>query len=112
MVHDEDLLKIVNELRAGGAEAISINDQRIIAISEIRCVGPTININSTRYAPPYVIKAIGNPETLQAALNLKGGIVDTLKFYGIKIDIQTSNNIVVPKYSDPIRFFYAKPVNQ
>lgn len=112
LVHDEDLLKVVNELRAGGAEAISINDQRLIATSEIRCVGPTININSTRYAPPYVIKAIGNPDTLQAALNLKGGIVDTLKYYGIKVDIQTSNNIIVPKYSDPISFNYAKALNQ
>lgn len=109
LVHDEDLLKIVNELRAGGAEAISINDQRIIAISEIRCVGPTININSTRYAPPYVIKAIGNPETLQAALNLKGGIVDTLKFYGIKIDIQTSNNIVFLSTATQSAFFTQSP---
>ncbi|MBE3592021.1 MAG: DUF881 domain-containing protein [Thermoanaerobacter sp.] len=109
LVHDEDLLNIVNELKAGGAEAIAINDQRIIAMSEIRCVGPTININSTRYAPPYVIKAIGDPDTLQAALNLKGGIVDTLRFYGIKVDIQTSDKIVVPKYSNPIKFFYAKP---
>jgi len=112
LVHDEDLLKVVNELKAGGAEAISINGQRLIAVSEIRCVGPTININSTRYAPPYIIKAIGNPETLQAALNLKNGIVDTLKYYGINVDIQTSNELIVPKYSDPIRFIYAKPVNQ
>lgn len=112
LVHDEDLLKVVNELKAGGAEAISINGQRLIATSEIRCVGPTININSTRYAPPYVIKAIGNPDTLQAALNLKGGIVDTLKYYGIKVDIQTSNNIIVPKYSDPIGFNYAKALTQ
>lgn len=112
LVHDEDLLKVVNELKAGGAEAISINGQRLITTTEIRCVGPTININSTRYAPPYVIKAIGNPDTLQAALNLKGGIVDTLKYYGIKVDIQTSNSIIVPKYSDPIRFNYAKASNQ
>lgn len=111
LVHDEDLLNIVNELKAGGAEAIAINDQRIIAMSEIRCVGPTININSTRYAPPYVIKAIGDPDTLQASLNLKSGIIDTLRFYGIQVDIQTSDKVVIPRYSDPIKFFYAKPVS-
>lgn len=111
LVHDEDLLKVVNELKAGGAEAISINDQRLIATSEIRCVGPTININSTRYAPPYVIKAIGNPDTLQASLNLKGGIVDTLKYYGIKVNIEASKNIVVPAYTDPISLKYAKAAN-
>ncbi|MCS3916942.1 uncharacterized protein YlxW (UPF0749 family) [Caldanaerobacter subterraneus subsp. tengcongensis MB4] len=111
LVHDEDLLNIVNELKAGGAEAIAINDQRLIATSEIRCVGPTININSTRYAPPYVIKAIGNPETLVASLKLKGGIIETLEFYGIKVDIQTSDKVVVPGYSEPVKFFYAKPIN-
>ncbi|MGB9781192.1 DUF881 domain-containing protein [Caldanaerobacter sp.] len=111
LVHDEDLLRIVNELKAGGAEAIAINDQRITAFSEIRCVGPTININSTRYAPPYVIKAIGDPNTLMASLKLKNGIIDTLEFYGIKVQIETSDKVVVPAYNEPVKLFYAKPVN-
>lgn len=111
LVHDEDLLNVVNELKAGGAEAVSINGQRLIATSEIRCVGPTININSTRYAPPYVIKAIGNTDTLLAALNLKGGYVDTLKYYGIKVNIQSSSNVDIPAYTDPINLKYAKLAN-
>jgi len=64
IIHYQDLLYIVNELRRSGAEAISINDQRLIASSEIRCVGNTILVNTTRLAPPYEIKALGNPQLL------------------------------------------------
>ncbi|MDI6604895.1 MAG: DUF881 domain-containing protein [Thermoanaerobacteraceae bacterium] len=111
LVHDEDLINIVNTLKVGGAEAISINGQRLIATSEIRCVGPTININSTTYAPPYIIKAIGNPDTLVASLNIKGGIIETLKYYGIKVDIQKSDNLEIPAFMNPINFKYAKIAN-
>ena len=55
----QDLLYIINDLKRGGAEAISINEQRIISTSEIRCVGNTILVNTTRLAPPYHIKVIG-----------------------------------------------------
>ena len=60
LIHDDDILKVINELRAAGAEGISINEQRLIATSEIRCAGPTLSVNNTRYSPPYEIKAIGD----------------------------------------------------
>ena len=66
IIHDSDIAAVVNELKASGAEAISINDQRIVAVSPVRCVGPTIMVNFTPQAPPFVIKAIGNPKTLYA----------------------------------------------
>ena len=68
IIHDEDLLRVLNELCAAGAEAISINDQRIVATTEVRCAGPTVSVNNVRSAPPYVIKAIGNPKNLTSAL--------------------------------------------
>ncbi|HHW57693.1 MAG TPA: DUF881 domain-containing protein [Clostridia bacterium] len=110
LVHDEDLLRVVNELRAAGAEAISLNDQRLIATSEIRCVGPTVNVNSVRFAAPYVIKAIGDPDTLEAALKLKGGVVDTLATWGIEVNIKKSDKIIIKKYDGVIKFRYAKPL--
>ncbi|AEM79004.1 DUF881 domain-containing protein [Thermoanaerobacter wiegelii] len=110
LVHDEDLLRVVNELRAAGAEAISLNDQRLIATSEIRCVGPTVNVNSVRFSAPYVIKAIGDPDTLEAALKLKGGVVDTLATWGIEVNIKKSDNILIKKYDGVIKFRYAKPL--
>ncbi len=112
LIHDDDLLKIINELRAAGAEALSLNDERIVATSEIRCAGPTVSVNNTRSAPPYVIKAIGNPKTLEASLKMRGGVVDTLKFWGIQAEIKAEENIVVPAYKGAFRFEYAKAVKQ
>ncbi|MBQ9636234.1 MAG: DUF881 domain-containing protein, partial [Acidaminococcaceae bacterium] len=71
IIHDEDLLRVVNELRAAGAEAISLNGQRLIGSSEIRCVGPTVLVNERRLAAPFVIHAIGNPQTLESSLELR-----------------------------------------
>ena len=68
VIHYENLLFIINDLRNAGAEAISINGQRIVVSSEIRCVGNVILINTTRLAPPFEISAIGNPTTLAEAI--------------------------------------------
>lgn len=108
IVHDEDLLRILNELRAAGAEAISVNDQRIGAMSELRCAGPTVSINNVRSAPPYVIKAIGDPKTMASALRLRGGVVDTFAFWGIDVKIKDSNKIVVPAQKAIRAYEYAK----
>lgn len=112
LIHDDDLLKVLNELRAAGAEAVSLNEQRIVATTEIRCVGPTVNVNSVRFAPPYVFKAIGDPDTLEAALMLKGGVVDTLRYWGIEISIKKADKIIVPRYNGTLNFKYAAPVKE
>jgi uncharacterized protein YlxW (UPF0749 family) len=81
VIHDADILNIVNELRAAGAEAISINDERVTATSNIRCGGPTINIDGKRHAVPFVIKAIGNPRTLEAGATAPSGYIDLMEYY-------------------------------
>lgn len=78
MIHDADLLRLINELFDADAEAISINNERLIATSEIRCAGSTVSVNNRRYAAPFVIKAIGDPNNLESALKMPGGIVDLL----------------------------------
>ncbi|MEN6564790.1 MAG: DUF881 domain-containing protein [Veillonellales bacterium] len=110
LIHDDDILKVINELWAAGAEAISINEQRLIASSEIRCAGPTLSVNNTRYSPPYEIRAIGEPQTLENALKMRGGVVETLQFWGIQVAIKKQENINVPAYKGTFRFEYAKPV--
>ena len=80
IIRTADLLKLVNELRLAGAEAISINDERIIAKSDIFDVGDFIKINGTRTTSPYTVKAIGDKKYLQSALNIKGGFIDTYNF--------------------------------
>lgn len=71
LVHDSDVLTVVNELKAAGAEAISVNGQRIISTSAIRCVGPVIQVNYQKVAAPFEIKAIGNAQYLESAMNIK-----------------------------------------
>lgn len=108
IIHDEDLLRVLNELRAAGAEAISLNDQRIVAMSEVRCAGPTISVNNVRSAPPYVIKAIGAPKTLSSALRLRGGVVETFEFWGIQVKIKTVEKLHIPALKSSRSFEYAK----
>lgn len=110
LVHDEDILKVVNELKSAGAEAISVNNQRIISMSEIRCAGTTIFINGERIGAPFTIKAIGDPVLLESAMTMRGGNVDILKEWGIRFTITREADIVVPKYSKAVSSKYITTV--
>lgn len=104
LVHDSDVLTVVNELKAAGAEAISVNGQRIIAISAIRCVGPVIQINYQKVAAPFTIKAIGNAQYLESALNIKNGVADLLKEIGIGVKITREKDVKIQKYDGALNF--------
>ncbi len=110
LVHDTDLTAIVTELKAAGAEAISINGQRVIATTAIRCVGPTIQVNSVKVASPFYIKAIGNSKYLESALNIKNGVVDSLKAYGIEVQVETNESITIDKYDLTLKLKYASEI--
>ncbi len=110
LIHDEDIRRVINELCAAGAEAICVNDSRIISTSAVRCVGPTILVNDTKMAPPYVIKAIGKPDQLAAAMNLNGGVIDNMKVWGFTISINQYKKITIPKYSGTVNFQSATAV--
>lgn len=109
IVHDSDIRAIVNELFASGAEAISINDQRLIANSSIRCAGPVILVNSVQIGPPYIIKAIGRADSLESPLKIQGGVADAL-FLLDMVEIKKESKIVVPAYKGSTRFSFAKPI--
>lgn len=98
IVHEQDLRKVVNELFASGAEAISVNGERMIASSSIRCVGPTILVNSIKKAPPFEILAIGDPDTLLAGLEMPGGVLETLRLWNIQISTKKMDHIVIPGF--------------
>ena len=106
-VHYEDLLKLVNELNAAGAEALAVNDERVISTTEIRNVGTSIVINTNRHSMPFEIKAIGNPDTLEASLKLLGGVADMLGGE-LEIRIRRENQIRIGKYSGPFQFQHAQ----
>lgn len=112
LIHDDDILKVINELWAAGAEAVAINEQRLIATSEIRCAGPTLSVNNTRSSPPYEIMAIGDQKSLENSLKMRGGVVETLQFWGIQVQIKRLDHMVVPGYKGPFSFEYSKPAEE
>lgn len=113
MVNYDYLLMIINFLNSAGAEAISINDQRIIANSELQMSGSSLQINSVPTSPPYIIKAIGNPDTLKSSLDFRYGIIwEMRERYNLQVEIEKKDEIVIDRYNDIIKFIHAKPVNE
>lgn len=112
LIRAEDMLKILNELRAGGAEAIAINNQRLITGSGISQNGQSMSVNGTAFAAPFEIKAIGNPATLENSLKMRGGVIETLSFWGIKITVSQQPDIQIPAYTGGFHYQYAKPVEE
>lgn len=111
IVDDIDLiLQTISVLNAAQAEAISINDQRYTAYTEIVRAGDHIEVNGVSINSPIVIKAIGDPETLESALSIKRGIVWTLRFYDYTVNLVKDDNIIIPKYRKLIEFVYSQPV--
>ncbi len=110
LIHDSDLLSVINELRSAGAEAISLNGERLTANSEIRCTGAVVTVNGRRYAAPYVIFAIGNPDTLYSALTMRNGVVDVLSQWGITVKVTPSDLLLIPKYNGTVDYQYARTV--
>lgn len=104
------LLELVNELRYAGAEAISINDARIV-MTEIAEIQIRMQVSGQRITSPYVVKAIGNQTYLSSTLSLKdSGFIDRYKASGMKIDMETSKNIKILKYKGEMKVKYMKEV--
>lgn len=103
-----DLLELINELRYAGAEAISINDVRILSSTYIaQPDGILMLIKGQRISSPYVIKAIGNQTYLSSTLSLKdSGYIDKAKAVGLNIHLETAKNIKILKYSGDLEINY------
>ena len=103
-----DLLDLVNELNSAGAEAISINGHRIVAMTDIVDVEQFVMINGKRITSPYTIKVIGDLTYLQSALNIKNGFLDKYKTNGYTITMEASDNITIGKYDGDMTLDYVK----
>lgn len=103
-----NLLEIVNELKLAGAEAISVNEERVILNTDFATVGNFVMINSKRITSPYIIKAIGDQTYLQSALNIKGGLIDKYKSLGYSVKFESKNNIEIKKYDGEMTVKYIK----
>ena len=109
------LLSTINILKASGAEAISINNERIVASTEMALIVNNnitkLMINGNPYIPPFQIKSIGNPRTLEAALNLRYGIIWHLR-NDLQIDVEVTKEqeIKIPRFTKKIVYKYSKPL--
>jgi len=109
-----DMQDLINELRNAGAEAIAVNERRIVARSVVARGKKGLLIDGIEIGPPYILKAIGSTQTLERALERKGGLVQLLRYSESRGPILVSrmNNLVVPAYGQAPRLTYAKPADQ
>ena len=104
LVHAEDLLSVVNELNGAGAEAVSINGQRMVGNSAITCAGSIVMVNGVRVAAPFEIAAVGEADVMESALRFPGGVIDQLTPWGIEISVRKETAVTVPAYTQAALF--------
>lgn len=100
IVHESHVFKVINELKISGAEALSINGQRLHANSNIRCTGPVITVDGKTFPAPFTIEAVGDPSVLLASINLGGGVLDQLINDNIVVTVEEKGKIMMPALRD------------
>jgi uncharacterized protein YlxW (UPF0749 family) len=113
VVHQQDIQAVLNALWSADAEAIQMQDQRIIATSVPRCVGNTLLLNGRTYSPPYTITAIGNAPAMQAAL-ASAPLVTLYKQYVVRFGLgyqeDVKPDVRIVGYTEPLRMHFAQPL--
>jgi uncharacterized protein YlxW (UPF0749 family) len=111
VVHQQDVQAVVNALWLGGAEAMQIMDQRVISTSAVRCVGNTLILQGRVYSPPYVIRAVGDPARLRAALD-RSENVQLYRFYvdryALVYDAAAKRSMRLPGYQGSLNLLHAR----
>lgn len=110
VVHQSDLQSVVNALWAGGADAMTIAGQRVIATSAVRCVGNTLLLNGNVYSPPFRVAAIGPSRTMQERLDASPGVKlfrEAASYFGLGYTVEAKDDIRVPAYTGSITLSYA-----
>lgn len=110
VVHQSDLQAVVNALWAGGAEAMTIAGQRVVATSAVRCVGNTLLLNGEVFSPPFRVAAIGPSATMQKKLSSSPGVKlfrEAASYYGLGYTVSTSSTLDLPAYRGPVTLSYA-----
>jgi uncharacterized protein YlxW (UPF0749 family) len=112
VVHQQDIEGVLNALWSAGAEAVQMQDQRLIGTSAPRCVGNTLLLNGRTYSPPYTLTAIGNVAAMQAALAASPPVTLFKQYvirFGLGYTEQVRPRLDVVGYTEPIRMHYAQP---
>jgi uncharacterized protein YlxW (UPF0749 family) len=110
VVHQQDLQDVINALWAGGAEAMTLQGQRVTPTTGVRCVGNVLNLHGRVYSPPYTVSAIGDPAELQAALDRSAPIdlyLDYVDAYGLGWKVDKSTSMDIPAFEGTTDLQYA-----
>ncbi len=110
VVHDYDLYQLLNELWADGAEAISLNGQRIVSGSAIVCSGTLVTVNHVAVSAPFTFSVIGNQKNLVAGLTIRDGYIDRRRALQFQIKLAQKDDVLVPAISISPKYEYARPV--
>lgn len=113
VVHQQDVQAVVNALWSGGAEAMTIMDQRVIATSAVRCIGNTLLLQGRTYSPPFVVTAIGPADDMQAALEEAPGVNLFRQYvsrFGLDYEVESVPTVVLPGYQGVVSLTAAQPV--
>ena len=108
LVHYDDLLQVVNALNNAGAEAISINGQRVITTTAITCEGNVIKVNGEKISSPFVVKAIGSQGLLLGSMTMAGGYLNNMEEWGVIVNVKTVDDLIIEKYNGIISYKYVK----
>ena len=116
IIHDYDIRAVVNALLAGGAEAVTVNKQRLVQSSAIRCVGTTVLVNNTRVGSPFVIAALGSGKALTAALqndaDAKLLIAQYARQFGLRVSVKEAGALNLPAYAGSVTPRELKPAGK
>jgi uncharacterized protein YlxW (UPF0749 family) len=113
VVHQQDLQSVLNAMWAGGADAVAVQNQRLVSTSAPRCIGNTLLLHGRTYSPPYVVAAIGDPNRLLDALNAERGVAIYKQYvtrFGLGYLVDTADDVTVPAYTGSIRLSQAQEV--
>jgi uncharacterized protein YlxW (UPF0749 family) len=111
VVHQSDLQSVVNALWAGGAEAMTVAGQRIIATSAVRCVGNTLLLNGRVFSPPFRVEAIGPATAMQDSLDRAPGVTlfkQAASYYGLGYTVEVQDSVTLSAYDGSIEQSYAR----
>lgn len=114
VVHQQDIQAFVNALWSGGAQAITLQGERLISTTGIKCVGNTVVLDGVPYSPPYVIEALGEPGSLDYALSTSPEIKTYSEYadqYGLGLKVQQLNWTTARPYAGTIGLKYAQSTN-
>ena len=112
VVHQQDIQAVVNAMWAGGAEAMTIQGQRVISTTGIKCVGNTVVLHDVPYSPPYIITAVGNPDAMLTSVNTNPYIEIYLQYverYQLGWEVDVHTEVALPAYEGPLDLGYARP---